>query len=288
MASEELRDLWQEADVARASCCCAARVSQAPPTCAAYKTRTFLLEDTEDDEGGEEEDGNESTGGTGRESQDNNLKKPPSEAAAFAKKEGGDELPSNWTYAQEVEWLNSYARRQRRQRKLQGRDSESSSGIGDRMLQENQRTTQRRRGVAMLSSFPGSGNTWVRLLVEYASGVFTGSIYHDTALSPLLPAEGDMSSRVALVKAHTTPEHFLAKIQKAHSITTRMREQEKGRSTAVVASVESNNEQTETNEKGREVAMVHPLANTGVRSWARLRVLTWGPHGIAILITTVI
>mgnify|MGYP000126647901 CR=1 FL=1 len=30
-----------------------------------------------------------------------------------------------------------------------------------------------------LVSFPGSGNTWVRYLLETASGVFTGSIYID-------------------------------------------------------------------------------------------------------------
>ena len=30
-----------------------------------------------------------------------------------------------------------------------------------------------------LVSFPGSGNTWVRYLLETASGIFTGSIYID-------------------------------------------------------------------------------------------------------------
>jgi hypothetical protein len=30
-----------------------------------------------------------------------------------------------------------------------------------------------------LVSFPGSGNTWVRYLLETASGVFTGSVYID-------------------------------------------------------------------------------------------------------------
>ncbi|XP_076033724.1 uncharacterized protein LOC143020815 [Oratosquilla oratoria] len=34
-----------------------------------------------------------------------------------------------------------------------------------------------------LSSFPGGGNTWLRYLVEAATGVFTGSIYHDEALA---------------------------------------------------------------------------------------------------------
>ena len=30
-----------------------------------------------------------------------------------------------------------------------------------------------------LASFPGSGNTWLRFLIESAAGVFTGSRYKD-------------------------------------------------------------------------------------------------------------
>ena len=30
-----------------------------------------------------------------------------------------------------------------------------------------------------LASFPGSGNTWLRFLIESATGVFTGSRYKD-------------------------------------------------------------------------------------------------------------
>jgi hypothetical protein len=30
-----------------------------------------------------------------------------------------------------------------------------------------------------LVSFPGSGNSWLRYLIECATGVFTGSVYHD-------------------------------------------------------------------------------------------------------------
>jgi hypothetical protein len=33
-----------------------------------------------------------------------------------------------------------------------------------------------------LASFPGSGNTWVRGLIEAASGIYTGSIYKDANL----------------------------------------------------------------------------------------------------------
>ena len=33
-----------------------------------------------------------------------------------------------------------------------------------------------------LASFPGSGNTWVRYLIERATGIYTGSIYNDKDL----------------------------------------------------------------------------------------------------------
>ena len=35
---------------------------------------------------------------------------------------------------------------------------------------------------AVLASFPGSGNTWSRLVLEEATGVFTGAIYNDASL----------------------------------------------------------------------------------------------------------
>ena len=35
---------------------------------------------------------------------------------------------------------------------------------------------------AVLLSFPGSGNTWVRHMIEQASGIYTGSIYMDSSL----------------------------------------------------------------------------------------------------------
>ena len=33
-----------------------------------------------------------------------------------------------------------------------------------------------------LISFPGSGNTWIRYLIEGATGIFTGSVYTDQEL----------------------------------------------------------------------------------------------------------
>ena len=39
-----------------------------------------------------------------------------------------------------------------------------------------------RDSVIALASFPGSGNTWVRYLLQQATGIITGSIYKDRAL----------------------------------------------------------------------------------------------------------
>ena len=33
-----------------------------------------------------------------------------------------------------------------------------------------------------LASYPGSGNTWLRWMIEAASGISTGSIYYDVDL----------------------------------------------------------------------------------------------------------
>ena len=42
---------------------------------------------------------------------------------------------------------------------------------------------------ALIWSFPGSGNTWVRILLELATGMPTSSPYHDKSLADLLPGE---------------------------------------------------------------------------------------------------
>ena len=55
----------------------------------------------------------------------------------------------------------------------------------------------------MLLSLPGSGNTWTRLLIEYASGAYTGSVYNDTEfLLNIFPGEAACDSSVAAVKTH--------------------------------------------------------------------------------------
>jgi hypothetical protein len=60
----------------------------------------------------------------------------------------------------------------------------------------------------MLYTFPGSGNTWVRLLVEYSSGILTGSIYQQELLKDILPGDTYCSYQVSLVKLHPIHYHF--------------------------------------------------------------------------------
>ena len=53
-----------------------------------------------------------------------------------------------------------------------------------------------------LVSFHGSGNTWLRYLLEQASGIFTGSIYCDEVLKSIFPGESVVSGNVIAIKTH--------------------------------------------------------------------------------------
>jgi hypothetical protein len=54
----------------------------------------------------------------------------------------------------------------------------------------------------LLYTFPGSGNTWGRLLIEYATGIYSGSVYNDKTLLETLPGEFTCNWQVSVVKAH--------------------------------------------------------------------------------------
>ena len=55
----------------------------------------------------------------------------------------------------------------------------------------------------VLASLPGSGNTWVRHLIQLATGVVTGSIYMDHNLQKNgFPAEGISDGSVIVIKDH--------------------------------------------------------------------------------------
>ena len=53
-----------------------------------------------------------------------------------------------------------------------------------------------------LASFPGSGNTWVRYLLQQVSGFYTGSIYTDGSLQRRGFAEYKQDQSVLVVKTH--------------------------------------------------------------------------------------
>uniref|UniRef100_A0A6P7FHA9 WSCD family member CG9164 n=1 Tax=Diabrotica virgifera virgifera TaxID=50390 RepID=A0A6P7FHA9_DIAVI len=54
-----------------------------------------------------------------------------------------------------------------------------------------------------LASFPGSGNTWLRYLLQQATGYHTGSVYKDYGLLKNgFPAESVYNSSVLVVKTH--------------------------------------------------------------------------------------
>ncbi|XP_066952435.1 sialate:O-sulfotransferase 2-like [Macrobrachium rosenbergii] len=62
-----------------------------------------------------------------------------------------------------------------------------------------------------LLSYPGSGNTWLRYLLEGATGIFTGSIYDDKILYEggyLGELEDDKSGRTLTQKTHETVSDF--------------------------------------------------------------------------------
>nr|CAI5817443.1 unnamed protein product [Callosobruchus analis] len=54
-----------------------------------------------------------------------------------------------------------------------------------------------------LASFPGSGNTWLRYLLQQATGIYTGSVYKDYGLLKNgFPAESVLNGSVLVVKTH--------------------------------------------------------------------------------------
>lgn len=60
-----------------------------------------------------------------------------------------------------------------------------------------------------LASFPGSGNTWLRYLLQQATGVLTGSVYKDFGLLKSgFPAESVANSSVLMVKTHEWGENI--------------------------------------------------------------------------------
>uniref|UniRef100_A0A182PZX8 Sulfotransferase domain-containing protein n=1 Tax=Anopheles farauti TaxID=69004 RepID=A0A182PZX8_9DIPT len=67
-----------------------------------------------------------------------------------------------------------------------------------------------------LVSFPGSGNTWLRYLLQQATGILTGSVYKDYGLLKSgFPAESVANGSVLVVKTHEWGPHAWAPYTKA-------------------------------------------------------------------------
>lgn len=66
----------------------------------------------------------------------------------------------------------------------------------------------KKKPVPLLYSFPGSGNTWIRQLVDYSSGIYSGSVYSDGTLYGILPGEKYCSQRNSVIKAHPHYNHY--------------------------------------------------------------------------------
>eukprot|EP00607_Mallomonas_marina_P005791 CAMPEP_0182437060 /NCGR_PEP_ID=MMETSP1167-20130531/84791_1 /TAXON_ID=2988 /ORGANISM="Mallomonas Sp, Strain CCMP3275" /LENGTH=509 /DNA_ID=CAMNT_0024629847 /DNA_START=245 /DNA_END=1774 /DNA_ORIENTATION=- len=69
-------------------------------------------------------------------------------------------------------------------------------------------TGDQRRSPALLYTFPGSGNTWCRLLIESATGIHSGSWFNDGALKKIMPGEKYCNHEVSVVKAHPNWQRF--------------------------------------------------------------------------------
>jgi len=66
--------------------------------------------------------------------------------------------------------------------------------------------------VVALGSYPGSGNSWVRQLLEAATGIYTGAIYCDLSyVRAGMIGEGIQTGDVIAVKTHRQPPSVLPK-----------------------------------------------------------------------------
>jgi hypothetical protein len=54
----------------------------------------------------------------------------------------------------------------------------------------------------MLLTFPGSGTTMSQMLIEYATGIYTGSVYPEDELYSTMPGLEFCGQRLSLIKAH--------------------------------------------------------------------------------------
>ncbi|XP_053680287.1 WSCD family member AGAP003962 [Anopheles nili] len=87
-----------------------------------------------------------------------------------------------------------------------------SDSVSRRKAKERHGTPE----LTALVSFPGSGNTWLRYLLQQATGILTGSVYKDYGLLKSgFPAESVANSSVLVVKTHEWGPHAWTPYSKA-------------------------------------------------------------------------
>ncbi|CAH1800959.1 unnamed protein product, partial [Owenia fusiformis] len=70
-----------------------------------------------------------------------------------------------------------------------------------------------------LYSWPGSGNTWVRHLLQQLTGIYTGSMYHDLKLrTTSFPGESYRNGSVIAIKTHHKYSTFSDKVNLTRAI----------------------------------------------------------------------
>ena len=69
----------------------------------------------------------------------------------------------------------------------------------------------------LLYSFPGSGNTWARVLLDHATGIYTGSVYTDSTLRQVLPGERRCDASVSFIKVHVGSGAYMTGQSKGRS-----------------------------------------------------------------------
>ena len=73
--------------------------------------------------------------------------------------------------------------------------------------------------IVALGSFPGSGNSWVRELLESATGIYTGAVYCDGSfVAAGMIGEGVTTENVIAVKSHDSPSKTKSRINHTRAI----------------------------------------------------------------------
>ena len=105
--------------------------------------------------------------------------------------------------------------------------------------------------VVALASFPGSGNSWVRQLLESATGIYTGAVYCDSAyVKAGMIGEYVITNNVLAVKNHHLPHSVMERLNNDKAIYV-------VRSPFGAILSENNRIIAKTSEKYRQLGNVH-------------------------------